>query len=58
MKITRKITAFILAAILSSSCFTVPMRYISTEPISVSAAVYDEVPEGYTGIYTIDDLYL
>lgn len=57
MKIIGKITTFALASVLSGSCFSAPLNHTLAEPIFVSVAVYDEVPEGYTGIYTIDDLY-
>lgn len=57
MKITRKITTFALATLIGGTCFSASLNHALAEPVSVSSAVYDEVPEGYTGIYTIDDLY-
>ncbi len=51
-----KIAAFSLAALLSIGSFYAPVSRIAPkQTVSVSAA--DEVPEGYIGIYTIDDLY-
>ncbi|MDE6087587.1 MAG: hypothetical protein K2G25_04305 [Oscillospiraceae bacterium] len=52
----RSIVCLMVAALICSSV-AVPANNIQEETITVSAAVYDEVPEGYTPIYTIDDLY-
>lgn len=52
----RNIVCLMVAALICSSA-AIPANNIQEETMTVSAAVYDEVPEGYTGIYTIDDLY-
>lgn len=52
----RSIVCLMVAALIGSSV-VIPANNIQEETITVSAAVYDTVPEGYTGIYTINDLY-
>ncbi|MDE5620270.1 MAG: hypothetical protein K2I80_07090 [Ruminococcus sp.] len=52
----RSIVCLMVAALIGSSV-VIPVNNIQEETITVSAAVYDTVPEGYTGIYTINDLY-
>ncbi len=53
----KKITAFVMAASLLCNCTMFSANNAVPGQIFVSAAVTDTVPEGYTPIYTIDDLY-
>ncbi len=53
----KKIFMCLVVAALLCGSISVPVNGINEETMTASAAVYDEVPEGYTGIYTIDDLY-
>lgn len=52
----RSIVCLMVAALIGSSV-VIPANNIQEETITVSAAIYDTVPAGYIGIYTIDDLY-
>lgn len=53
----KKIFMCLIAAALLCGSISVPVNGVNEETMTASAAVYDEVPDGYTGIYTIDDLY-
>jgi len=53
----KKIFVCLIAASLLCGSISMPINNIRQETTTASAAVYDTVPEGYTGIYTIDDLY-
>jgi len=53
----KKIFVCLIAASLLCGSISMPINNIHQETTTASAAVYDTVPEGYTGIYTIDDLY-
>lgn len=53
----KKIFVCLIAASLLCGSISMPINNIRHETTTASAAVYDTVPEGYTGIYTIDDLY-
>lgn len=53
----KKIFICLMAASLLCGSISVPISDIHKETTIASAALYDTVPEGYTGIYTIDDLY-
>ena len=53
----KKITALIMAGVLLCNCTMFSANHAVQEQIYASAAVTDTVPEGYTPIYTIDDLY-
>jgi len=53
----KKLTAFVMAVALLCNCTMFSANNAVPEQIFVSAAVTNTVPEGYTPIYTIDDLY-
>jgi len=53
----KKLTAFVMATTLLCNCTIFSANNAVLEQIPVSAAVTNTVPEGYTPIYTIDDLY-
>lgn len=53
----KKIFICLMAASLLCGSISMPIRDIHKENTTASAAVYDTIPKGYTGIYTIDDLY-
>lgn len=53
----KKSIACLMVATLVCGSVAMPMNNIQKETMTASSAVYDEVPEGYTGVYTIDDLY-
>lgn len=53
----KKIFVCLIAASLLCGSISMPINNIRQETTTASAAVYDTVPEGYTGVYTIDDLY-
>lgn len=57
MKMKKKITVLIMAGVLLCNCTMFSANHAVQEQIYASAAVTDTVPEGYTPIYTIDDLY-
>ena len=52
----KKTIAFLMAFTLLCNQMVFPVNNVF-KPISVSAGITDTVPEGYTPIYTIDDLY-
>ena len=52
----KKTIAFLMAFALLCNQMVFPVNDV-TKPISASAGITDTVPEGYTPIYTIDDLY-
>ncbi len=51
----RKILTLIVAAALM--IVNIPIGFLDNNQFTVSAETLDEVPDGYTGIYTIADLY-
>ncbi|MDE5768148.1 MAG: hypothetical protein K2H82_02065 [Oscillospiraceae bacterium] len=53
----RVIASFLMATVMTGNIFSATLKEIIHHPTVASAAVYDTVPEGYTPIYTIDDLY-
>ena len=53
----RKINALFMAGILCSGILTAaPVQSSENAVLTASAAVYNAVPDGYTGIYSADDL--
>lgn len=57
MKKNPMIAAALAVAFAAGGVFSVPVYEIVHHPVTASAAVTDTVPQGYTPIYTIDDLY-
>lgn len=53
----KKTMCLIIAAVLICGSAIIPVNNIHEEVVTASAEIYNEVPDGYTGIYTIDDLY-
>lgn len=47
----------LISALLICVNASFPFNNVNKEIITASATVYNEVPAGYTGVYTIDDLY-
>ena len=57
MKKNPMIAAALAVTFAAGGVFSVPVYEIVQHPESARAAITDTVPEGYTPIYTIDDLY-
>ena len=53
----KKVIAFMMAAAFLCNPWAHPVHDSVADQVAVSAAVTNTVPEGYTPIYTIDDLY-